>query len=152
MDQGTALMMRPAASSQRYAFVVAGVTFVALLTVAGVRSAPSVLIVPWEGAFGWDRSTVSAAAAVGILLYGLIGPFAAALMQRFGLRRTVIGALALMSLSIGAQLVHDRSRGSSLRPGACSRASARGCVAVGARRRPSSTAGSRPIAASSWAC
>ena len=93
------LTMRPAASSQRYAFVVAGVTFLALLTVAGVRSAPSVLIVPWEGAFGWDRSTVSAAAAVGILLYGLMGPFAAALMQSFGVRRTLAIALSLLSLS-----------------------------------------------------
>ena len=97
-------MMRPAASSQRYAFVVAGVTFVALLTVAGVRSAPSVLIVPWEGAFGWDRSTVSAAAAVGILLYGLMGPFAAALMQSFGVRRTLTIALSLLSLSAGLSL------------------------------------------------
>jgi MFS family permease len=92
-------MMRPAASSQRYAFVVAGVTFVALLTAAGVRSAPGVLIVPWETAFGWDRSTVSAAAAVGILLYGLMGPFAAALMQSFGVRRTLAIALSLLSLS-----------------------------------------------------
>jgi MFS family permease len=92
-------MVRPAASSQRYAFVVAGVTFVALLTAAGVRSAPGVLIVPWETAFGWDRSTVSAAAAVGILLYGLMGPFAAALMQSFGVRRTLAIALSLLSLS-----------------------------------------------------
>ena len=72
-------MMRPAASSQRYAFVVAGVTFVALLTVgracARRRACSSCR---WEGAFGWDRSTVSAAAAVGIFLYGLVGPFAAA--------------------------------------------------------------------------
>src|ERR1700687_5920632 len=87
--------------SQRYAFVVAGVTFVTMLTVAGVRSAPGVLMVPWENAFGWGRTTVSAAAAVGIFLYGLMGPFAAALMQSFGVRRTITLALALLSLSAG---------------------------------------------------
>jgi MFS family permease len=92
-------MMRPAASSQRYAFVVAGVTFVALLTAAGVRAAPSVLIVPWETAFGWGRSTISFAAATGILLYGLTGPFAASLFQSFGIRRTLALALTLMSVS-----------------------------------------------------
>jgi predicted MFS family arabinose efflux permease len=92
--------MRPSASSgQRYAFVVAGVTFVALLTAAGVRSAPGVLIVPWEKAFGWDRATISGAAAVGIFLYGLTGPFAGALMQSFGIRRTIVAALGLLSLS-----------------------------------------------------
>jgi predicted MFS family arabinose efflux permease len=92
--------MRPFASSgQRYAFVVAGVTFVALLTAAGVRSAPGVLIVPWEKAFGWDRATISGAAAVGIFLYGLTGPFAGALMQSFGIRRTMVAALGLLSLS-----------------------------------------------------
>ena len=64
-----------------------------------MRSAPSVLIVPWESAFGWDRSTVSVAAAVGIFLYGLMGPFAAALMQSFGVRRTLAIALSLLSLS-----------------------------------------------------
>ncbi len=95
----TARMKLSGFGSQRYAFVVAGVTFVTMLTVAGVRSAPGVLMVPWENAFGWDRSTVSGAAAVGIFLYGLMGPFAAALMQSFGVRRTMTLALALLSLS-----------------------------------------------------
>ena len=83
--------MRPAASSQRYAFVVAGVTFLALLTVAGVRSAPSVLHLPWRAPSAGTATRSRLAAAVGIFLYGLTGPFAAALMQRFGVRRTLIG-------------------------------------------------------------
>jgi predicted MFS family arabinose efflux permease len=99
MHPETARMKLSGFASQRYAFVVAGVTFVTMLTVAGVRSAPGVLMVPWENAFGWDRSTVSGAAAVGIFLYGLMGPFAAALMQSFGVRRTMTVALALLSLS-----------------------------------------------------
>lgn len=84
---------------QRYAFVVAAVAFLILLATAGVRSAPGLMLVPWEKAFGWDRGTISFAAALGIFLYGLIGPFAAALMQSFGVRRTLALALALMSLS-----------------------------------------------------
>jgi MFS family permease len=84
---------------QKYAFVAAGVVFVALMAAAGLRSAPGVLMLPLERAFGWDRGTISAAAAVGIFLYGLTGPFAAALMQSFGVRRTVVLSLALMSVS-----------------------------------------------------
>ncbi|WP_243043014.1 MFS transporter [Dyella sedimenti] len=87
---------------QKYAFVVAGVVFLALLAAAGVRAAPGVLIVPLEHAFGWSRDTISMSAAAGIFLYGMVGPFAAALMQAVGIRRTLIGALALMAASIAA--------------------------------------------------
>src|SRR3954467_10580071 len=84
-----------------YAWVVVGVTFVLLLTAAGVRATPSVLIVPLEQAFGWSRATISAAVAVNIFLYGLMGPFAAALMQSMGVRRTIIASLALLILALG---------------------------------------------------
>ncbi len=96
--------MRRPAPGPRYAFVVAGVTFLALLVSAGMRAAPSVLIVPLQAHFGWDRATVSMAAAVGIFLYGLVGPFAAALMQTIGIRRTMIGGLLLMSGATFASL------------------------------------------------
>lgn len=86
---------------ENYAFVVVGAIFLALLAAAGLRAAPGVLILPLEKAFGWDRGAISAAAGVGIFLYGLTGPFAAALMQSFGLRRTVTLALLLMALSTG---------------------------------------------------
>ncbi|KQZ14836.1 MFS transporter [Mesorhizobium sp. Root554] len=82
---------------QRYAFVVVGVIFMALLIAAGLRSAPAVMMVPLENSFGWSRGVVSFAAAVGIFLYGLTGPFAAALMERIGLRKTLIAAFVLMS-------------------------------------------------------
>ena len=86
---------------QNYAFVVAGAIFLALLAAAGLRAAPGVLILPLEKAFGWDRGSISLAAGVGIFLYGLTGPFAAALMQSFGLRKTVTLALLLMAASTG---------------------------------------------------
>lgn len=79
------------------AFLVVAVTFLALLFSAGLRSAPGVMMQPLELYFGWDRSTISLGAALGILLYGLIGPFAAALMMSIGIRRTMIGGLALMA-------------------------------------------------------
>jgi MFS family permease len=86
---------------QNYAFVAVGVVFFALLAAAGLRSTPGVLMIPLEKAFGWNRGEVSLAAGIGIFLYGLTGPFAAALMTSFGVRRTVTLALLLMSLSTG---------------------------------------------------
>src|SRR6202167_912025 len=87
---------------QNYVFVVVAVVFLALMVSAGLRATPGVLILPLERAFGWDRASISFAAAIGIFLYGLIGPFAAAVMLRFGIRRTMMYALALMAASSGA--------------------------------------------------
>jgi MFS family permease len=85
-----------------YAWIVAAVTFLTLLTAVGVRVTPSVLIVPLEQAFGWSRATISFAISINIVLYGLMGPFAAALMQQFGIRRTVLIALTLLAGSVAA--------------------------------------------------
>ncbi|MEA2699285.1 MAG: hypothetical protein QOI66_3556, partial [Myxococcales bacterium] len=62
-----------------YAFVVAAAIFVVLLVAAGVRATPSILIIPLEREFGWNRGVLSAAVSINLLLYGLVGPFAAAL-------------------------------------------------------------------------
>ncbi|WP_340316672.1 MFS transporter [Rhizorhabdus argentea] len=97
-------MLHRRATGQGYAFVVIAITFVALLVAAALRAAPSVLILPLESHFRWDRATISFAAAAGILLYGLVGPFAAALMQSIGIRRTMIGGLMLMAGSSLASL------------------------------------------------
>src|SRR5262249_46989511 len=80
---------------RHYARGGAGGAFFIPLAAAGVRAAPGVLIVPLERAFGWSRATISAAVSVNLLLYGLIGPFAAALVESLGVRRTIAGALAL---------------------------------------------------------
>jgi predicted MFS family arabinose efflux permease len=91
-----------------YAWIVVAVIFLTLLAGAGVRATPSVMIVPMEESFGWSRATISAAIAVNILLYGLMGPFAAALMQRIGIRRTVMLALALLATTIAASTLITR--------------------------------------------
>jgi MFS family permease len=83
-----------------YAWVVAAVTFLTLLVAAGLRSTPGVLIVPLEAEFGWSRATISFAVGLNIFLYGLIGPFAVAVMDRFGLRRTMLAALALIAAGV----------------------------------------------------
>ncbi len=79
--------------------LVVAVTFFALLFSAGLRSAPGVMMLPLELHFGWDRATISFGAALGILLYGLVGPFAAALMLSVGIKRTMLAGLALMAVS-----------------------------------------------------
>jgi sugar phosphate permease len=83
-----------------YAWKVAAVIFVVLLAAAGVRATPSVLIVPLEQEFGWNRALISSAVSVNLILYGLVGPFAAAVMQSVGIRRTVIASLALAATGV----------------------------------------------------
>jgi MFS family permease len=79
------------------AWIVAGVAFLALIGAAGFRAAPSVLIVPLQEEFGWSRSVLSLAVSINLVLYGLMAPFAAALMDRFGMRRVTTCALILVA-------------------------------------------------------
>ncbi|HET6319465.1 MAG TPA: MFS transporter [Chloroflexota bacterium] len=86
--------------SIHYAWVVAAVTFVILLVTAGVRSTPGVLMISLENEFGWSRAAISSAVAINIALFGLIGPFAASVMDRWGVRRVLLGAIALLAVSV----------------------------------------------------
>jgi predicted MFS family arabinose efflux permease len=83
------------------AWLVAAVAFVALVGAAGFRATPSVMIRPLHDEFGWSLGTISAAVSVNLLLYGLTAPFAAALMERFGIRRVVMAALLLVAAGSG---------------------------------------------------
>jgi sugar phosphate permease len=83
-----------------YAWVVAGVAFVVLLVAAGIRSTPGVIMLPIEHEMGWSAQAVSLAAAVNIALFGLTGPFAAGLMQTFGLRNTMVLGLSVTAVGI----------------------------------------------------
>lgn len=91
------------------AWIVAGVTFLVLLASAAFRSSMGVMVVPFEMEFGWSRSAISLAVSVNLVLYGVTAPFAAALMERFGIRQVVIAALTLISLGTGLTLVMNAS-------------------------------------------
>jgi MFS family permease len=81
-----------------YAWIVAGVTFLILIAASAIRSAPGVLITSLQEAFGWSRAEISVAISINLVIFGLVGPFAAALMERYGIRRVVSVALVVMSL------------------------------------------------------
>lgn len=82
------------------AWIAAIITFFTLIATSGFRSAPSVLMIPLEDAFGWGRDQISLAISINVLLFGLTAPFAAALMDRFGIRKVVM--CALTTVGIGA--------------------------------------------------
>jgi len=81
-----------------YAWVIFAASFLTLLGAAGFRSAANVLQVPLHEDFGWSRGSIGIAVSINVLLFGFIGPFAAALQIRFGLRKITIWALAVMAV------------------------------------------------------
>src|SRR5262245_10550478 len=88
-----------------YGWIAAGVTFFTLLAAAGARATPGVILLPIGNEFQWSRATVSSIVAINIFLYGLMGPFAAALYQRFGLRRMMITAMLLLTVGYGLSTI-----------------------------------------------
>jgi sugar phosphate permease len=91
------------------AWWVAAITFCALIAAAAFRSSTGALMEPLENEFGWSRSVTSLAITVNLVVYGLTAPFAAALMQRFGIRRMVAFALTLVALGCLATIVMSSS-------------------------------------------
>ncbi|MEW9553068.1 MFS transporter [Nonomuraea sp. NPDC050783] len=105
MTSSTTPVISPPGAARRgphRAWYVAAVAFVAILGAAGFRATPGVLITPLRAEFGWSTGTISLAVSVNLVLYGLTAPFAAALMDRFGMRRVV--ALALLLIAAGSGL------------------------------------------------
>ncbi|MEV5502872.1 MFS transporter [Nonomuraea fuscirosea] len=91
------------------AWYVAAVAFVAILGSAGFRATPGVLITPLQEEFGWTAGTISLAVSINLVLYGLTAPFAAALMDRFGMRRVVAVALLLIAAGSGLTVLMTAS-------------------------------------------
>jgi sugar phosphate permease len=83
-----------------YAWIVLIVTFLALLTSAGIRTAPSIILKPLEFEFGWTRSETSFAVAISLFIFGFGAPLGGMLIDRFGPRRLMIGGLALVSVAM----------------------------------------------------
>ena len=98
------LAVRLAASDVHYGWVVAGATFLVMLATAGAMGAPGVIIEPLEKEFGWSAADISVALALRLALFGLMAPFAAALLNRYGLRRVVSAAILMIAGGILASL------------------------------------------------
>ncbi|MUH57060.1 MAG: MFS transporter, partial [Actinobacteria bacterium] len=95
-------MYRQLFSKKNYPLLIFVVAFLTLLGAAGFRSTPGILIDPLHAEFGWGRGTVGTAVSINVLLFGFIGPFAAALQGKYGLRRVTV--IALLVISTGALL------------------------------------------------
>ena len=91
-----------------YGWVVVAVTVVVVLITAGVRSAPGAFLLTMIDEPGWSTSSVSFAAAVGLVVFGLAGPLSAWLMGRIGVRNVVLLSLAVTALSLViTSVVHE---------------------------------------------
>jgi MFS family permease len=91
----------PARRTLHRAWVIAAITFVTMLGAAAFRSVPSVLMDPLHTEFGWSHATIGSAMSINMTLFGLMSPFAAALMDRFGIRVVVGTALVLVATGSG---------------------------------------------------
>ena len=89
-----------------YGWVVIGVTFLTLLSTAGAVGIPSALILPIGKEFGWDTGEISSALALRLVLFGLMGPFSAALIERHGVRKVVLTAVVTIAIGLaGATMI-----------------------------------------------
>src|SRR4029078_9910556 len=100
----TALAAGLARHKVHYGWVVVAVTFLTMLVTAGAMGAPGVLIVPLEREFGWDNAQICSRVWLRLLLLGVFGRFAAAFMNRCGLRRVMVCAAALIVAGFLASL------------------------------------------------
>ncbi|NVD73566.1 MFS transporter [Duganella sp. BJB1802] len=80
-----------------FSWVIVAITFLTGLSSSAALGLPGALLQPLSKEFGWDVEQISSALAVRFVLFGLMGPFAAILMERFGLRNVVVTALTLVA-------------------------------------------------------
>jgi sugar phosphate permease len=91
-----ALAQRLSRRGIHYGWVIIAVTFVTALTTAGAVGVPGALILPLTKEFGWNTAQISTALAIRLILFGLMAPFAAALIERYGVRRVVLTAICMI--------------------------------------------------------
>ncbi len=91
------LARRLAARGIHYGWVVAAVTFLTALTMSGALGLPGAMLTPIAREFGWNYDQISSALALRFALFGLMGPFSATIIGRFGVRPVMLGALTLVA-------------------------------------------------------
>ncbi|MFZ3334374.1 MAG: MFS transporter [Xanthobacteraceae bacterium] len=101
----TALATSLARRNIHYGWIIVGATLLTTVITAAAMSTPGVLIVPLEKEFGWTDAQISSALALRLMLFGLFGPFAAAFMNRYGVRAVMVSAVILISAGFLASLV-----------------------------------------------
>jgi MFS family permease len=90
------------------AWIVLGAITICLLAGSGLRASFGVYIKPIEAETGWTRGALSIAAAISLLLLGASGPFAGRLADRWGPRRVIVVALAILGLgAIATSFIHS---------------------------------------------
>jgi MFS family permease len=104
MSISTRLAAGLARRGLHYGWVVVGTTFLIMLVTAGAVGAPGVLLLPLQREFGWSTAAISSALAMRLLLFGLMGPFAAAFINRYGMRKVTVSALCLIGAGLAASL------------------------------------------------
>src|ERR1700748_2733407 len=87
-----------------YGWAMVGVTFLTALITAGTVRAPRVVLVPLQQEFHWSTAEISSALSIRFILFGLMAPFAAALMNRYGLRNVTLAALLIVASALVASL------------------------------------------------
>ncbi len=84
-----------------YGWVMAGVTFLVMLSTSAALGVPGVMLLPLRTEFGWPVTAISGALALRLLLFGGMGPFAASILLRYGYRATVVTAIVLICAGLG---------------------------------------------------
>ncbi|MFC7371942.1 MFS transporter [Fictibacillus iocasae] len=92
-----------------YSWVILAITFFSIIAAGIVRSSSGVFIEPFENEFGWDRSVISLAFAIGLFLYGISGPFMAALIEVLGLKKMMLTSMATLITGALLTLVMNES-------------------------------------------
>tara|TARA_R110001592_G_scaffold27440_1_gene101547 strand:+ start:6979 stop:8274 length:1296 start_codon:yes stop_codon:yes gene_type:complete len=85
-----------------YGWIVAATTFLTMLATAAAMGSAGIMIAPLREEFGWTTEQISTAISIRLILYGLFGPFAAAFMNQFGVKRVVVFALGLICFGVFA--------------------------------------------------
>lgn len=84
-----------------FSWIILAITFITIIVAGIIRSSSGIFIDPFEMEFGWDRPTISFAFAVCLFLYGFSGPFMAAFVDVFGLKRMMLYSMAILSVGLG---------------------------------------------------
>jgi MFS family permease len=95
-----ALARRFSQRGVHYGWAIVAITFLVALTTAGAVGVPGALILPLTKEFGWNTAEISTALAVRLILFGLMAPFAAAFIERYGVRRIVLIAITMVIVGL----------------------------------------------------